>query len=368
MRIIAARVALLLASVVFSLVVLEAGSRLVRFGPSGFSHWSNLPGQRMSYAEQTAPCSYAYDATLGWISPRDCSSAEYNFDADGFRRTPAAGPLAEPAVLATGSSFALGQEVADDQSWPAYLQALAGRKVINAGVSGYALDQTVLRTERLAARLKPALVVASFTPGDIRHAELKVAWSRPKPYFRVAGDGLELANVPVPGGPGKAASLPLAARLLGWSAAADLVVSRLGIQRGWYFDEVRAVPAGTGRTIGCLLMARLARIGVPVVVLAQYSRSYLKPGADRASPDQRAVREVLGCAERAGLVALDEDAWLRPAVEREGMDAMFRTDHHSPEGNRGVARFLMRELAARRLLSPPGDARTLDPRRDLSLQ
>jgi hypothetical protein len=38
-------------------------------------------------------------------------------------------------------------------------------------VSGYALDQTVLRTKELAPHLKPALIIVSFTAGDIWRTE-----------------------------------------------------------------------------------------------------------------------------------------------------------------------------------------------------
>ena len=61
----------------------------------------------------------------------------------------------------------------DDEAWPAYLQNMIGRKVVNAGVSGYAFDQTVLATEKLVPKVKPLFVIASVTPGDIQRAELQ---------------------------------------------------------------------------------------------------------------------------------------------------------------------------------------------------
>jgi hypothetical protein len=347
----AARIALVAGSVVFSLVVLEAGCRLVRLGPDALTHWPNFARSLLSIGEDgNAPCAYAYDKTLGWSLPTNCTSPRYNVDADGFRRTPATSSVVDPPILATGSSFALGEEVADDASWPAYLQNLIGRKVVNAAVSGYALDQTVLRTEEVAARVKPLFIVAGFTPGDIRRTEVKMAWSREKPYFAVADGRLELRNVPVPGRPDEPVSLPVAARFLGWSALADEVVKRLGIQRGWYFDEVQAVPAGTGETIACLLMPRLAAIGVPVVVLAQYGRAYWTADEEGKTRDRRVVRKVLDCASEAGLIAIDLADPMRPAIEARGVDALFRTDHHSAEGNRVAADLIMHELIRRHLL------------------
>ena len=138
----------------------------MRGGPEALVHWPNLARERMGGSG--GPCAYAYDSALGWTSPANCTSARYNVDADGFRLTPATSPLAEPPVLATGSSFTEGQEVNDGESWPAYLQNLIGRKVLNAGVSGYSFDQTVLNTARVARDAKPVAIVMSFTPDDIR--------------------------------------------------------------------------------------------------------------------------------------------------------------------------------------------------------
>jgi hypothetical protein len=103
---------------------------------------------------------------------------------------------------------------------------------VNAGVSGYAFDQMVISTEQLVPKVKPLFVIASFTPGDIRRAELRVAWSCEKPYFTVKEGTLDLHNVPVPGKPGDPIRFPAAAEWLGRSALAELVVERLGIQRG----------------------------------------------------------------------------------------------------------------------------------------
>jgi hypothetical protein len=345
-----ARIALIAGSVVFSLVVIELGCRLLRLGPEGLVKWPNFARALLSNSEDgNANCAYGYDDTLGW-SLTACNSPRYNVDANGFRRTPTASSVAEPPILASGSSFTLGEEVADGESWPAYLQNLSGRKVVNAAVSGYSLDQSVLRTEKVAPQVKPLFVVMGFTPGDIRRSEVKMAWSREKPYFAVTDGRLDLRNVPVPGQPKAAVPLPVAARLLGWSALADEVVRRLGIQRGWYFDEIQAVPPGTGETIACLLMPRLAAIGAPVVVVAQYGRAYWTGDAERKARDLSAVRKVLNCASEAGLIPIDLADPMKPAIEARGVDALFRTDHHSADGNRVAADLIMHELVRRHLL------------------
>ena len=349
------RIALVTASVLMSLALLEAGYRLVLWGPEGLVHWPNLAHQRMGTGPGGERCQYAYNAAIGWTSPSNCASDAYNSDADGFRHASAQASLAEPPILVTGSSFAKGDEVKDDEAWPAYLQNMIGRKVVNAGVSGYAFDQTVLATEKLVPKVKPLFVIASFTPGDIQRAELQVAWSREKPYFTVTDGQLDLRNVPVPGRPGAPVPLPAVAEWLGWSALADLVVQRLGIQQGWYFTEVQAVPSGTGETIACRLMPRLAALGVPVVVMAQYSRAYWNDDGPHGTAHHRSVRKVLDCAAAAGLIPFDVSDTLKAAVDDHGADALYRSDHHSAEGNRVIADLVMGELVSRRLLTQTAD-------------
>jgi len=350
-----ARIALVTASLLVSLALLEVGYRLVLWGPEGLVKWPNLVHQRMGIGPGSDRCRYAYDATMGWVSPADCVSEPYNSDADGFRRSTGHAFLAEPPILVTGSSFAKGDEVTDNEAWPAYLQDMIGRKVINAGVSGYAFDQTVLSTEQLVPKVKPLLVIASFTPGDIRRAELKVAWSRDKPFFTVKEGRLSLHNVPVPGKPGEPVRFPPAAEWLGRFALAELVAERLGVQRGWHFREARGAPAGTGEAIACLLMPRLAALGVPVIVMAQYSRNYWDDNGLYGTAHHRAVRKVLECAAMAGHIPFDTADPLKPAVDARGAAALYRTDHHSAEGNRLVAGLVMHKLVDRRLLPRTAD-------------
>jgi hypothetical protein len=348
------RITLVVCSVLFSLVVLEFTCRLLRGGPTALAHWPNLPRERME-SDDSGGCAYIDDATLGWALPPYCKSPTYNVDANGFRAKPGQARPAGPLLLATGSSFVQGDEAADDETWPAYLQSMIGRRVVNAGVSGYSLDQTVLRTERLVPRLRPVVVIVGFTAGDIWRNELSVAYSRQKPYFAVVEGRLELKNVPVPGTVRGPVPMPAAARVLGQSMLADEIVERLAIRSGWYYDEMQALPSGSGPTISCLLMARLAKLGVPVLVLAQYGRGvWIADGAYKAKA-LRDIHTVLGCAGEAGLIAYDLVEPLKPVIEARGLDALFRIEHHTPEGNHIVAELIQRELERRHLLPQDED-------------
>jgi hypothetical protein len=345
MRGLAARIALAAGATVLSLLLLELGCRLVRLGPEGLAHWPNFPREAMGNREGPAGiCADGYDSRLGWTAPADCCSVGYNTDAHGFRNTGTQADLARPPVLVTGSSFAKGKETADLEAWPASLQDMIGRKVLNAGVGGYSLDQSVLRTEQLIAQVNPLFVILSFTPEDVDRSELKVAWSRPKPYFTATDGRLALHNVPVPGQPDAPRPVPVAARLLGKSALADLLAKRLSVYEGWYYDEVRATPRGSGQAAACLMMERLATFGVPVVVLAEYSRGHWMADAEGKARDFAKTGPVLACAKDAGLIPLDVTEALKPVVAAGGIDGLFRSDHHSAEGNRVTADAIIQAL------------------------
>ena len=72
------------------------------------------------------------------------------------------GLVDHPPILAVGNSFTFGDEVSDDATWPAQLEAETRRRVVNAGVFGYGLDQTILRAEQLVSvESPPSLLSAS---------------------------------------------------------------------------------------------------------------------------------------------------------------------------------------------------------------
>ena len=153
--------------------------------------------------DDESPLQLRYDSELGY-EPRPGVSGTLkgetlSYSADGFRnhnldRPTATGPL----ILALGDSYTEGYAVSDDETWPAHLERDTGRRVLNAGVRSYGLDQIVLRAERLVPRVKPRTMVLAFIESDIGRTALLARELRFKPYFVPAGQGLELRNVPVP--------------------------------------------------------------------------------------------------------------------------------------------------------------------------
>ena len=173
------------------------------------------------------------------------AAAGTTIEADGLRRT--GEQVAGAPILAVGDSFTYGDEVNDGQTWPAQLQLLTGRRVLNAGVSGYGFDQIVLRAEQLAARLKPSVIVVSFIADDIRRTEMRRLWSADKPYFVIDDGKLALRGVPVPPRADPGSTLTFWQWTLGYSHLFDFILRRLDLLHDWYGDHKRVPGAGHRR-------------------------------------------------------------------------------------------------------------------------
>jgi len=175
------RLMLLIGSVLVGLFGMELGFRAL-LRPELLLHWPNfILEERIdstAVMDRLVP-----DRDLGWVGNPRYAVDGVSYDAQGYRTTPgpAAATLAEPPILVVGDSYAHGDEVKDDETWPAQLQALVGRRVVNAAVTGYGLDQTVLRAEQAVARVKPAALLLGFIADDVWRSERSRSWGRRSP-------------------------------------------------------------------------------------------------------------------------------------------------------------------------------------------
>ena len=140
---------------VFSLF-LEVAIRLTAKGVDLFNS-TNFVTDRLTLFESTYPT--AYHPNLGYI-PRPGTTGANNrwgksvtilehgvrSNRDNGKAHDARGAI----ILAVGDSFTFGDFVSNRNTWPAHLDTLVKESVINGGVFGYGLDQTVLRAEELA--------------------------------------------------------------------------------------------------------------------------------------------------------------------------------------------------------------------------
>jgi hypothetical protein len=335
-----------LGSILLCLVLLELGFRLAR-GPQWLVEWPNLVREeRVSTRADVNPRA-SFDPVLGFVGKPNFEAPGFHYDAKGFRRTPApAGTiLKEPPILAVGGSYTVGDEVADEETYPAQLQALIDRRVINGGMSGYGFDQIVLRAEIVAAQERPAAIVLGFGADNLRRSEMSRVWGVEKPYFELVGGNLVLRNVPVPPSPDPATTLDFWQRLFGRSVLVDFVLRRLLLQYEWSLDHVRVLPRGEGARLACPLAKRLVGLNLPVIMVAEYD-PYLWTDPPYMHEQKLLTESVLHCAADSGIVVVDPFPEIDKSMRSFGRDVLYRKgEHPSPAGQALTARLVAEALA-----------------------
>ena len=290
-----------------------------------------------------------YDPELGHVPVPGFSGLLKNqrlsFAAEGLRNhNLVSPPPAGASILAVGDSFTEGYFVEDDQSWPAHVERALHRPVLNAGVRAYGIDQMVLRAEHLAPRYKPAVMVLAFIPEDIDRTQLSIRDNMHKPYFALAGDGVELRNVPVPSTP-TYGDVNLARRVLGHSFLLDFAMRRLRLFELWYGAYTYA--HHDGDAVSCRLMTRFAALGrrqhTEALVVALYEDQDWTDASLGADHHRRA-RALLACAARAGMATLDTwDGFAAASVARRVSDIYYGA-HFTNRGNELAARLIATAL------------------------
>ena len=332
------KLAALPAALVGSLLLAEIGLRLYH---GKLLSRENLRS-RFWMREFGAESESLFDAELGWVHPpghyvfplgnHPKRSWSLTIGPDGLRENGSARPPGRP-VLAVGASFTLGNEVDDDETWPACLERILERPVLNAGISSYGLDQVVLRTEALLERHDPDVVVLAYVDDDIHRCQLSfyTGW---KPYFDIERGALVLRNSPVPGG-GTVDGVwsptpPPALSPLGYSFVARSVMMRL--DPDWWLNGMGREHE-RGDEVAALLLQRVARevraAGARLLVVRLYPQL--------RGPVERPVEVDGAVAEGAELLDLAPEVIERK--REEGKDGvMMPSGHLSPGMNEWAAR------------------------------
>ncbi len=338
-------------SFVTIVVCLLVGEAVIRLVDPSASLWRYPNYIRETARHPVQERQLTYDSTLGWSPIPGVSGTlmgkPFSVSREGTRDHNLGAPSATgPLILAFGDSFTEGFGVGNDDTWPANLERVTGRRVLNAGVRGYGIDQMVLRAERLVPRLKPKTIVLAFIADDISRTALSVRDSKGKPYFVPAGAGLELRNVPVQ----TALSAPwlsTARDVLGYSRLMDFIMTRLGATELWYGEVVST--GADANIVACRLMDRLAvlvrseGIRALVIALPQY------PGwldSTEAAVERDAVTRVLSCAAKAGLPTLDSFAPFESEGVARNVESYYVQFHLTARGNALAARSIAAALAA----------------------
>jgi lysophospholipase L1-like esterase len=327
-------VLLVAAASLAALLLLELGLRAA----NGYlGNWSNLVLNARTALGETEAQRFIADARVGHV-PKGGTRG------NGVTGAVTGGTGADPIVLAVGDSYTYGEEVADDETWPAFLQTRLARPVVNGGVSGFGFDQIVLRAEAMAPQIKPGVIVAAFIADDIRRTEMRRLWGAEKPYFDLQSGKPVVRNVPVPPRPDPKTTLTFWQRTLGHSYLFDYVLRRLDLLHDWFGDHVRIHPAGSGERIACALTERLAALqkqsGAKVLLVALYD-PVVWQDAKFAAEQQRLTQTLLGCADKQGVAILDTFADL----EKQGSGKLYRLWHMNAAGNKLVADLIADQLA-----------------------
>lgn len=284
-----------------------------------------------------------YDPLLGWV-PRPYAQHTWrggwsaSIDGDRLRRNGGSDkvrPSALPPILAVGDSTAFGDEVEDHQSWPAQLELRLGRRVQNAGVGGYGIDQVVLRAERRLEKQPAAVTVLSFVSPDVTRCAYSFI-NRWRPYYRLDGDELALTVPPAPD-----VLLPESRLLvaIGHTYLGQLVLKRAfpslwnrSTHRRVHNDEFEVAVRLLSR-LGHFVNKQGSRLLIVALVGADGGLGHVPKLLDRVRADGVATLDLTGQLA----------AWAHDPVERV---RMFQPHYHlGPEANKWVAGRIAGRLA-----------------------
>ena len=243
----------------------------------------------------------------------------------------------EAPILAVGDSYTFGDQVSDHETWPAVLEELVGRPVINGGVFAYGIDQIFLRTTQLLDIYQPDTLIFSFIAHDIFRAQLVEMMGVGKPYFDVSDDTLTLKNVPVPL-PENYMIGPFR-NLLSYSYFFHKFMTLVAPVYWLQGTEPLKGAHLEGAKVGCLLMRELSLLArerqLEVYVLVQET-------VDPTPGNLHMLDQVLACVDTRMLHLVDVRSVLAAIQQTDPQQyaRYFEKTHMSTEGNAFVARII----------------------------
>jgi len=152
---------------------------------------------------------FEYHASLGWVVRRNMKLDYCRINGEGIRATKEYALIPPEGILrvaAVGDSFVAGARVVDESIWTSRLEtACPGTEVLNFGVGGYGMDQTLLSYRLMAKKFYPHVVLIGFVPQTVhRNVSRFFPFYHPnatpplgKPRFVLEGQGLKLLENPL---------------------------------------------------------------------------------------------------------------------------------------------------------------------------
>jgi hypothetical protein len=284
-----------------------------------------------------------YDPQLGWrtaaglATGRDGGGLRITTDSNGFRQA-SSSPLPStrhPRIVVLGDSFTFGDEVNDEESYPARLQQLLPETaVFNFGVVGYGHDQMLLQLQRYGSEYAPDIVILGFSCVDVWRNVLSFG-SYAKPRFRARGEDLVLVNSPVPPPEEVLKSEKYRLKMLDLF---QIVWMQVHYPKA-LSQEATVVTAGILGEI-----ARIARSLKAVPIFVYLPDPHDMTGGEEASAPESGFANVCGEVERISV----RPVFLEKVRKGTSASSFFKYYHYSPDGNRAVAEAIRDHLVRRK--------------------
>jgi hypothetical protein len=316
--------------------------------------FSRIAGLKVQIDKATDIGFSRFDELLGYV-PREGFSAIMNaagwhgkvtIRKDGFRSNGSVPPT--PAdVLVVGDSFTFGDDISDNETWPACLERRLGRGVDNGGVYGYGTAQALRRASlKLAEKSYTTLVLSTFVDardGDFERDRLSYRQGFPKPAVIHTKNGIGWSAVPDPNTPGtKFNPRHHGALYFGYERSEILrsMLGRLFPDNNIVGDRLTIVHpnAVDENEIVDWTLRKFSKLEIKKkMLLLQYSRL----GLDTTEVAEKR-KLILGVANELSLKVVDTSDVLRNA---KGNELWYNgpSYHHTPLGNELVCSYLFEQ-------------------------
>lgn len=326
---------------VFEIAVrIHAGGRIETI--TGVAGWKTADWEGLTYHWDR------FHPSFGWTNQPGYTSGEQvpfrvtinNQGLRGATDYAVAAPSGVARLAVFGDSTTFGEEVDDDETVPAYLEAaLRDSEVLNFGVHGYGLGQMMLRLEEEGFAFAPDhVIIVALIPQDVGRTSVHF-FTHAKPVFSVDEQGLRIDNWPVRSD----AELP-------WLVRSSFAAAWL-----WARPSLGPPATRSGAIVaGHAILQRIGRacaereIGWSLVLIATPETLDLLPVHAALREQVDVMRVHLGALanHRVDLIPM-----LTSAYAARGPELTEPRGHWSSEGNRLIAEGIAAALRERGL--PP---------------
>jgi len=313
-----------------------------------FSHFAGLKVRKIYRAIHIG--FIRFDELLGYV-PREGFSAIINtadwhggkltIRKDGFRSNGFEPPPLPAEVLVVGDSFTFGEQVSDNETWPACLERKLGRDVDNGGVSGYGTAQALRRASlKLAEKSYTTLVLSTLIDprdDDFGRDRLSYRQGFPKPAVIHTKNGIGWSAVSDPNAL-RSKFNPLHREALYFVYQRSEILAEIlkwFYIKGDLFTTVHPNAADEHEIVDWTLR-KFSKLEIKnKMLLLQY-----RPALDRSEVAEKR-KLILGIANELPLKVIDTYDVLRNGKENELW--YHEGSHHTPVGNELVCSYLFEQ-------------------------